>query len=131
MTPVSRPSRIVSGVASLMQLAFVGVAWAQSAPALRLPPYTGAFRPVYPQTIEWPAASPGVDVSSGMITVSVSSAVGLNQAISRIQGAVAQQWWTEVFWEAAKVHPDFMTRADSVFHARWVSGPPAPEQPPE
>lgn len=95
-----------------------------------LAPFSGAFRPVYPASLEPLAVLPGVDIRSGMIPVTGNSARELNQAINRVQTMVASFWWAEMFWEAAKDHPDIVSKADALHHARWVAGPPAAKAPP-
>jgi D-amino peptidase len=102
-----------------------------NAKALALvPPFTGAFRPVWPESLELLSAIPGLDIRDGMIRVSGATGRELNDAINKVQRLVASFWWAEAFWEAAKREPKLERFADSLFMVRWQAGPPAVKPPP-
>ena len=92
-------------------------------PAL-LPPLTGAYRPVWPQTLEPLAGIPGVDVSKGQIDVSARNLGELNAAINRVQTVVASFTTSSIMWEAITKDPKLDRFRDSLFMARWKEGPP-------
>jgi D-aminopeptidase len=114
------------------------IAQAKVAPAGRdraktlalVPPYTGAYRPVWPNSLELLTAIPGLDVSSGEIRVSGANLRGVNEAINRVATLVNSIQTANSYWEAVK---DDATRdqfRDSLFMARWSAGPSAPKPSP-
>ncbi len=96
-----------------------------------VPPFTGGFRPVWPETLEPLTAIPGLEFRDGIIHVSAATGNQLNAAINRLQSLVASFFWADAFWEAAKRDPALERSADSLFMARWKEGPPAKRPPPQ
>ncbi|HKP30738.1 MAG TPA: M55 family metallopeptidase [Gemmatimonadales bacterium] len=89
-----------------------------------VPPLTGAYRPVWPQTLEPLAGIPGVDVSKGQIEVSGGNLAELNAAINKVQFGVASVTTSGTMWDAITQERQLDRSRDSVFMARWKEGPP-------
>ena len=98
-------------------------------PAL-LPPFTGAYRPVWPNSLEALTAIPGLDVSSGEIKVSGANLRELNAAIGRIANLVNSVQTADLYWEAVKDDEARDRFRDNLFMVRWRAGPPAPKPSP-
>lgn len=96
-----------------------------------LPPFTGAYRPVWPNALELLAAIPGVDISSGEIRVSGATPRAVNDAINRIATLVNGISIAEAHREAVSREGEKRDRfRDSLFMARWSVGPPTQKRPP-
>jgi D-aminopeptidase len=110
--------------AELIAQAKVAVARRNSAktPAL-VPPLTGAYRPVWPNSLQLLTAIPGLDVSSGEIRVSASTPRGLNEAINRVATLINSIQTADAYWEAVKDDDTRDRFRDSLFMARWSAGP--------
>ena len=89
-----------------------------------VPPLTGAYRPVWPQTLEPLAGIPGVDLSKGQIEVTGRNLGELNEAINKVQGVVASFTTSGIMWDAIAQDRKLDAFRDSVFMARWKEGPP-------
>jgi D-aminopeptidase len=89
-----------------------------------LPPFEGAYRPVWPQTLAPLAALPGLDLANDEIHVTAASPGELNAALISIQNIVASFWWAEMFWEAARSSPELLDMAERLFMERWKGGRP-------
>jgi D-amino peptidase len=89
-----------------------------------VPPFEGAYRAVWPQSLAPLAALPGIDLTSGEIRVTASSPGELNAALINIQNLVASFWWAEMFWHEARSSPELVERAERLFMERWKAGPP-------
>lgn len=89
-----------------------------------LPPFTGAYKPVYPLTLEPLGAIPGVDISAGLIRVTGSNPREVNEAINRISILIASVHTADAHWEAVNGDEKLDRFRDSVFMAQWRAGPP-------
>jgi len=89
-----------------------------------VPPLTGAYRPVWPQTLEPLAGIPGVDLSKGQIEVTGRNLGELNEAINKVQFVVASFTTSGIMWEKIDTDRQLDRWRDSVFMARWKEGPP-------
>lgn len=128
-TAALRPATDVR--AELIAQAKVAVVGRDRAKTLALlPPFTGAYRPVWPNSLELLTAIPGLDVSSGEIRVSGANWRGVNDAINRVATLVNSILTADAYWEAVK---DDATRdrfRDSLFMARWSAGAAVRKPPP-
>jgi D-amino peptidase len=95
------------------------------------PPYTGAYKPVWPLTLEPLTGIAGIDISEGFIRVSGSNPREVNQAINRISDLVAGAFTADAHWAAVKQDKARDRFRDSLFMVRWQAGPPVkPSSPP-
>ena len=90
-----------------------------------VPPFTGAYKAVWPQTLGEIGAVPGVDTTGGLIRVSGATLREVNDNINRIGLVVANALVARAFWDAADRDPRLDRQRDSVFMAKWAEGPNA------
>jgi len=90
-----------------------------------VPPLTGAYKPVWPLTLEPLSALPGYDISEGLVRVTGANLGALNMAINRISVLVAGAHTANAFWEAASRNKELDRFRDSLFMAQWLEGPPS------
>ena len=95
-----------------------------------VPPLTGAYRPVWPNSLDLLTAIPGLDVSSGEIRVSGANLRGVNEAINRVATLVNSIQTADAYWEAVKDDEARDRFRDSLFMARWSVGPAVRKPPP-
>lgn len=112
--------------ADLIAFAKVAVASRDRAKTITLlPPFTGAYRPVFPLTLEPLGAIPGIDISAGLIRVTGANPREVNLAINRIGVLVASVFTADAHWEVVKHDKKLDRYRDSVFMVRWHASSPA------
>jgi D-amino peptidase len=92
-----------------------------------VPPFTGAYKPVWPQTLDELGAVPGVDTTGGMIRVAGANLGEVNANINRVGLMVSNASVARTFWDAAERDPRLDRWRDSVFMAKWAEGRQAPK----
>jgi D-amino peptidase len=111
--------------AALVEQVKVAVARRDRARAVVLvPPFTGAYRPVWPNTLEPLKAIPGVDISAGEFRVSGATPRDVNEAINRIANVVNSVGTASAYWEYVGDDARRDRFRDSLFMVRWSEGPP-------
>lgn len=93
------------------------------------PPFTGAYKPVWPYSLEPLRALPGLDVSEGLIRVAGATPRDVNLAINQISVLVASVHTANAHWESVRRDARLDRFRDSLFMRQWQIGPPA-RQPP-
>jgi D-amino peptidase len=89
-----------------------------------LPPFTGAYKAVWPLSLERLSAIPGVDISAGLVRVEGASPREVNNAIDRIGGIVAALHTSRTHWEAVMRDGTVDLFRRRLFRAQWHDGPP-------
>ena len=111
--------------ADLISYAKLAVASRERAKTITLlPPFTGAYKPVYPLTLEPLGAIPGFDISTGLIRVTASNPRELNDAINRISNLVASVHTADAHWAAVSGDAKLDRFRGSLFMAQWRAGSP-------
>jgi len=94
-----------------------------------VPPFTGAYKPVWPNTLEPLKALPGFDISEGLIRVTGATPRDVNLAINQISNLVAGVHTANAHWESVDRDSKLDRFRDSLFMSQWHAGPPPRQTP--
>ena len=94
-----------------------------------VPPFTGAYKPVWPNSLEPLKALPGFDISEGLIRVTGATPRDVNLAINEISNLVAGAHTASAHWESITRDSKLDRFRDSLFMSQWHAGPPPRQSP--